>query len=172
MNTFKIIAILFLLFCSREECNIKSFSLTQTLQTNPKDCGIIDSNYNQKTAIKEHAELLQKIKQQLASANQKDWKYDIKQDTLQIAQKLKVNQKAEYNIYKLPIKKLANVTKGNNTLTVYTKWKAILINRYGYKKGVAGELSISPNLSKKEIQQLFSELQRLSQINCYLNTLE
>lgn len=137
----------------------------------PEECGISDSQYSQEKAIKERRELLIKIQQELSSMSSSAWKFELRNDSIQVAEKIRFNGKAEYNIAKTPIYKLANITISGQKITLYTLYKSIYVNRFGYKPLNTSQVEITSDLMKIENIELANQLKRLSQINCFLGTL-
>ena len=139
--------------------------------SNPEECGMADSQYSQEKAIKERKELLLKIQEELSGMNVQNWTYELWKDSLIVTEKISFKGKTEYNILKIPMHKLANTTTSGSQITVYTQYKDIPVDRFGYKPLNTSQVEITPDDVKSEYIELRANFKRLSQINCYLKTL-
>lgn len=151
----------------------KAFEENYTEQdfNNVKNCNILDGIYNKEEAQLEYKALLKDIRQMLSANSDTKAKHTITQDTLSVTETITFNNKTEYNKYKMPLKKLADVSKNGNKIALYIKWKDIEVNRFGYKPGKSGEFNITSKLSENNTNTLYEKLKRLSKINCFLKTL-
>jgi len=78
-------------------------------------------------------ETILKLQEKFKSISTSNKKFEIKNDTLFIAKKISVMGKVQYNISKFPLKKLTNVTFSFKELVIYSKWKEIVVERFGHK---------------------------------------
>ena len=137
-----------------------------------KNCGIIDEFINEEEAVLKRKNLIRIVRSNLLSASNNKWRYEIKNDSLQIAEKLKFQDKIEYNVYRVPIYKLWRVSKEDDVLTLYTKGKELLSNRFGYRALFTSQAKIKSNASNPKTVELFNNLKELSQLNCFLKSIE
>ena len=192
MKTLKTILLIMLFFlsCKQEEGKtetqdvlVKKDTLVKVLNAknelktiSAKDsnsCGSKDYSFTQQQAIKERTALLARLKQLFSTTTKNKTKLNITNfNNLEVIEEITFNNKTEYNMYKLSLEKLANVSLNENKLTIYTKRKDIEVKRFGYKSLKGGQFTVASNLSKEKNQELYSQLKLLSSINCFLQTLE
>ena len=115
-------------------------------------------------------ETIFKLKPLLNGKNTNYKKIEIRNDTIQVTEKISVKGKAQYNITKFPLKKLVDVTFSFKELVIYTKRKEVVVNRYQYKKLKTSQLTLLKNLKKGNSKMLMELFQQLIKINIVANS--
>lgn len=146
-------------------------SFTQLEKTNCTIDTILNSNllYDKQQQNKWN-ETIFKLKSLLNSKNTNYKKIEIRNDTLQLAEKISVKGKEQYNITKLPLKRLVDVTFSFKELVVYTKRKEILVKRFQFKKLNTSQLTLFKKIKKEESKELMELFQKLIKINNVANS--
>ena len=110
-----------------------------------------------------------KLKPLLNSKNTNYKKVEIRNDTLQLSEKISVKGKVEYNITKFPLKKLVDVTFSFKELVIYTRRKEIVVERYQYKKLNTSQLTLFKKINKEEGEKLMELFQQFITLNKTVN---
>lgn len=165
----KLQSILFLSFI----CSISSFaqihkaSCKIDYKLNTHTCGLSSNHSGAKNLQKKWGETILELKQELSSISTKNKKFEIKNDTLHMADKISVKRKAQYNILKFPLQKLVNVKTSFKELKIYTKWKEVVVERYQYKKLKTSQISIIKKLERKKHIKLIDLFKKIKTMNHY-----
>ena len=137
------------------------------LKLNTHTCSLPKNHSDVKSLQKKWNETVLKLQQKLPSISSKYKKFEIRNDTLQVATKISVKNNPQYNITKFPLQKLVNVTTSFKELVIYTKWKEVVVERYQYKKLQTSQITILKPLKKGEHTKLIALFKQLKTMNSY-----
>lgn len=151
---------------------IMTSSFKQLEKTNCTIDAILNSNLlcDKKQQQNKWNETIFKLKSSLNSKNTNHKKIEIRNDTLQLAEKISVKAKAQYNITKFPLKRLVDVTFSFRELVIYTKRKEVLVKRFQFKKLNTSQLTLFKKIKKQEGNMLKKLFQQLIAINNVANS--
>ena len=158
-----VIAMLFTTISSYAQIHKASCIISYKL--NILTSGVLQNNSDNKYIQNNWDETVYKLQQELSSISTKNKKFEIKNDTLHMADKISVKRKVHYNISKFPLQKLVNVTTSFKELIIYTKWKEIVVERYQYKKLHTSQITILKRLKKGEHTKLIALFKQLKIMN-------
>lgn len=140
---------------------------THTFAQKTSDCGTPSDNTE--NLQKKWNETILELKPVVSAISTSNKKFEIRNDTLQTATKIRVKGKTAYNITKFPLKKLVAITTSFNELVIYTKRKEIVDERYGYKKLKTSQITILKQLKKGEHQNLIDLFKKIKALNYFRN---
>lgn len=160
-----LIVVLFTTISSSAQVHKASCKIDYKLNT--YTCGLLKNSSDAKNLQKKRNETVLKLQQELSSISTKNKKFEIKKDTLHMADKISVKRKVQYNISKFPLQKLVNVTTSFKELVIHTKWKEIVVERYQYKKLHTSQITILKPLKKGEHTKLIALFKQLKTMNGY-----
>lgn len=161
----KLIILLILFTTISSSAQVHKASCIVDYRLNTHTCGLLKNSSDAKNLQIEWNETVLKLQQELSSISTKNKKFEIKNDTLQMADKISVKRKVQYNVSKFPLKKLVEVTTSFKELIIYTKWKEIVVERYQYKKLHTSQITILKPLKKGEHTKLIALFKQLKTMN-------
>ena len=139
-------------------CIITSLSFGQTTK---RDCKV---GYDKETKNiqKKWDETISKLKVILLNNNTKTIKLEVRNDTLQIAQK-NTSYVSGYQIAKVHLNKIVQATLSNQTVTIYTNRKDITV--YRDKKLQSSQIEINTKYTAREKNELLETLNCVISLN-------
>lgn len=128
-------------------------------------CGLPKNSSDAKNLQKKWDETIIKLKTELSAISTSNKKFEIRNDTLQLATKINVDKKTQYNTSKFPLKKLVAITTSFNELVIYTKRKDIVVELYQYKKLQTSQITVLKKIKNKEHKKMITLFKQLKTMN-------